>query len=134
MPLQLGRQLKPALNLSDHRRVELPPTAQNVEPDAVLLQGVEFAAQVLLEQVHQRPDLVAGPLPVLGRESVEGQHLEAEFSARLDHVPHRRRTFTMALDPHPAALLSPATVAVHDDGNVPRQRLEIEATSHQLGS
>ncbi len=89
---------------------------------------VHLAAQVVLEQAHQRRDLALRPLPVLDREGVERQHLEAQPGRGLDRLAHGLDAGAVALDARLAALLRPAAVAVHDDRDVTRQAREVDRT------
>ncbi len=126
------RGLDGGLELAHHRRVQLLPAAEDVEADVVLSQRLPLPAHVLLEQVHQRPDLEPRALPVLHREGVEGEHLEAEAGRRLDRLAHRGDARPVPFDAGQVARLRPAAVAVHDDGDVARQTAEIEPANQQL--
>ena len=55
------------------------------------------------------------PRPVLGRERVDGQRLDAEVDGRLDGPAERARAGAVALGDRQAAGRRPAAVAVHDD-------------------
>ncbi len=120
--------VRSSARLSSSRIVgrELVAAADHAEADVVLEERVELAAQVVLEQAHERRDLALGPLPVLDREGVEGQHLEAEAGRGLDGVAHGLDAGAVALDPVLAAQLGPAPVAVHDDRDVARQAREVD--------
>ena len=89
-------------------------------------------ADVLLEEVHQGPDLEPRALPVLDREGVEGEHLELQPGGGLDRVAHRGDAGPVPLDARQAAPLGPAAVAVHDDGDVPGQPGEVDPADEQL--
>src|SRR6266478_5219187 len=65
--------------------------------------------------------------PVFDAEAVQGELAEAEATAFLDGAAHTLDAAAVALDARQAALLRPAAVAVHDDGDVPRQPLGVEA-------
>ena len=75
----------------------------------------ELALDRLPEDLHQRVDLVARPRPVLGREGVDGERLDAEVDRRLDGPPERLRAGAVAGGDRQAAPARPAAVAVHDD-------------------
>ena len=111
---------------SNDIRRELVGAADDVEADVVLEQRRELRAQIPLQQHHQRADFGGRPLPVLDRERIERQHLEAEPRRGLDHVAHGVDAGAMAFDPRQVALARPAAVAVHDDGDVAREPVGLE--------
>ena len=51
-------------------------------------QRLQLGAQIPLQQHHQRADLGGRALPVLDRERVQRQHLDAETRGGLDRVAH----------------------------------------------
>ena len=98
--------------------------ADHVEADVVAQQRLELEAEVALEQHHQRADFGGRALPVLDRKRVKGQDFEAQARRGLDDVADRVDAGAMAFDARQVALAGPAAVAVHDDGDVPRQAIE----------
>ena len=99
--------------------------ADDVEPDVVAEQHVQFRTQIALQQQHQRPDFGGRPLPVLHRERVQRQDLEAEAGRRLDGVADGVDARPMTFDARQMPLRGPAAVAVHDDGDVRGQTIEM---------
>ena len=95
-------------------------------------QRVQLGAQVALEQPHQRADFGGRPLPVLDRERVERQDLDAEAGGGLDRVAHGVDAGAMPFDARQVALRGPAAVAVHDDGDVRRQPVEVHLARERL--
>ncbi len=95
-------------------------------------QRLQLGAQVALEQHHQRADLGGGPLPVLDREGVERQHADAEPGGGLDGVAHRLDAGAMPFDARQVPLRGPAAVAVHDDGDVRGQPVEVDLARERL--
>ena len=87
---------------------------------------LELEPDVPLQQHHQRVDFGARALPVLDRERVERQHVDAQPGGRLDDVAHRVDAGAVPLDARQVALRRPAAVAVHDDGDVRGQPLEVD--------
>ena len=87
---------------------------------------LELEPEVPLQQHHQRVDFGARPLPVLDRERVERQHVDAEPRRGFDDVAHRIDAGAVAFDARQVALRRPAAVAVHDDGDVGRQLIEVD--------
>jgi hypothetical protein len=64
--------------LADHRRQAIE-VADRVQPDLVVHDLGPLVAQVVAQQLHQALDLVGRPRPVLRREGVEGDGLDAEL-------------------------------------------------------
>ena len=122
-----GRGRREALReLLLNRCVELVHPADDAEPDVVLQEVRELAVQVLLQKRHERDDLEPRALPVLDGEGVERQRVELEPRAGLDDLADGRDAGAVALDARRAALAGPAAVAVHDDGDVPRQPGQVD--------
>ena len=71
-------------------------------------------------------DFRARPLPVLDRERVERQDVDAEPRRRFHDVAHRVDAGAVAFDPRQVPLRRPAAVAVHDDGDVRGKPLEVD--------
>src|ERR1043165_2894292 len=118
--------------LAMHARVEPFDAADGREADVVLHQRGELLPQVLLEQHHERGHFVARTLPVLDGKRVEGDDVELEAGGGLDDLAHRGDAGAVALDAGEVACAGPAAVAVHDDGDVPRQPLQIDFFEERL--
>src|SRR3546814_14602722 len=71
-------------------------------------------------QPHQVADLLFGALPVFRRKGIERHRLDAEVAGGAHDRPHRFHPRAMAGDARQVALLRPAAVAVHDDGDMAR--------------
>ena len=97
-----------------------------LKPDVVAQQRVQLEPQIPLQQHHQRRDLGDRTLPVLDRERVERQDADAEPGRALDDLAHRLDAGAVPLDPRQVPLRRPAAVAVHDDGEVLRQPVEVD--------
>ena len=93
---------------------------------------VELEAEIALQQHHQRADLGGGTLPVLDGERVEREDFEAEPGGGFDDVADRVDAGAMAFDARQVALAGPAAVAVHDDGDVTRQAIELDLPGQRL--
>src|SRR5262249_48774599 len=91
------------------------------------------AAERVSLEVHQVADLAGRPLPVLGGEREHRQVLQASFERSLDDVEQRLLAAVVALRPRQAALLGPAAVAVHDDGDVSGHRRAVEVSQEAHG-
>ena len=110
---------------------QLVRASDDPEPDVVVEQRLQLEPHVLLEQRHQQRHLGGGPLPVLDRESIEGQNPNPQPGGRLHHVPDRIDTRPMALHPGQMPLGRPPAVAVHDDGHVRRQTIEVHLSGER---
>ena len=95
-PAVVERDPEAQLGLARRRLLELPHLRQEPLRRAIaasdesrmhaLLGEVEqLAVDRLAEDLHQRGDLVARAPPVLGRERVDGEGLDARVDRRLDH-------------------------------------------------
>ena len=81
---------------------------------ALLDQVGQLALDRLAEDLHQELDLLGRPRPVLGRERVDGERLDAKVDRRLDRARGARAPARWPAA-RQAAALGPAAVAVHDD-------------------
>ena len=124
--------LSAACSSSRMSRASSSCAADDAKPDVVAEQRVQLEPQVALEQRHQRRDFHRRALPVLDRERVERQDLDAETRRPLDDVAHRIDAGAVALDARQVPLRRPAAVAVHDHGDMPRQTVEVDLTSERL--
>ena len=111
---------------------ELLLSADDAKPDVVLEQRVQLEAQIPLEQRHQRRDFRLRPLPVLEREGVQRQDVDAEPSRRFNRFADRSDAGPMAFDARQVAARGPAAVAVHDDRDVGRELLEVDLAGQRL--
>ena len=96
--------------------------ADDFEVDIALVQLRRFGLEVVDEIFHQRVHLVLGPVPILGGKRVEREILDAELARRADDFARRIRAAPVPLHARQSVLLGPAPVAIHDDGDVLRQR------------
>ena len=99
--------------------VNLP---DDLQPHVVLVQLRRLGLEVMDEIFHQRIHLVLGPVPVLGGKGVEREIFDAEFAGGADDFARRIGATPVPLDAGQMPCPGPAAVAVHDDGNVLRQR------------
>src|SRR5262245_7887109 len=123
---ELSNDVRQELELLPHVVRQLLFAADHAEADVVLEQRAQLEPQVALEQRHQRADLGRRPLPVLDREGVERQDLDAEPRRGFDHVAHRVDAGAVPFDARQVTLSRPASVAVHDDRDVSREPLEVD--------
>src|SRR5690606_9486931 len=102
------------------RLAEARAVADEADAHAAPVQLVDFAVERVDEKLHQRADFLLGPAPVLAREREQGECADPGVQAEIDAQVDRARAGAMADDARPVALLRPAAVAVHDDGQVAR--------------
>ena len=96
------------------------------EADIIFVDGGQFAFQVFAQQAHQKIDFGLRAAPVFQREGVEGEARELQACAGFDDFAGGFHSGAMAGDARQMALLRPAAVAVHDDGDVLRQMFQVE--------
>src|SRR5213075_2166907 len=94
--------------------------AHDLEADAVVVELGDFLLEGTQEQLHEESHFFLRPAPVLAREREEREVLDAVADARLHDLAHRLDTLAMPADAREEALLRPAAIAVHDDGDVAR--------------
>jgi len=88
------------------------------ESDVVGDEFVAFFGHVVDVEVHECGDFVGGSSPVLGAERVEGEVSDAELSGAGEDVADARGAGFVSGGSWEASLVGPASVAVHDDGDV----------------
>src|SRR6266403_771559 len=96
--------------------------ADDFQPDIVLIQLRGFALEIMDEIFHQGIYFVLWTVPVLDRKSIERQVFDAEFAGGADDDAGGFSASAVALNAGQVFLACPATVSIHDDGDVPRQR------------
>src|SRR5690606_30539413 len=101
---------------------EAPAFADEAHPHAAPLQFLHFTFERVEEQFHQRAHLLLGTAPVFARESEQGQRADAALQAEIDAQVDRARAGAVADHARSLAARRPAAVAVHDDGDVARDR------------
>ena len=89
----------------------------------IFLHLLDFLLEILGEKTHEEIHLRSRPLPVLRGERVDRQHLDAEIDAYLHDVKQGSDARAMACRADEALSLRPASVAVHDDGDMARPLL-----------
>ena len=117
---------EPAENL------EILHPADHVEPDVVGEECLQLGAEVPLQQHHQRADFSRRPLPVLHGERVKREDPDAETGGGFNRVADGVDAGPVTLDARQVALCSPPPVAIHDDGDVRRQAIEIDLADERL--
>ena len=92
------------------------------DPHAHSLSGQfgRFVDYALAEELHQGIDLCGGASPVFGRESIKRQVANPVTGRGLDCPAHGLHTPDMTFETLQPVLRGPASVAVHDNGDVSR--------------
>src|SRR5262249_21244950 len=106
------------VKFADYRRWQTVAPADAGEADVL---GHDFLAlfqQIVLQEHHEEIKLVLRALPVFDAEAVEGQLLQSEAATLFDHRANALHAAAMAFHPRQSLAPRPATVAVHDDGDV----------------
>src|SRR5690349_17382760 len=97
--------------------------AQDLDANALFDQIRCLAPDGRLEQTEEALDLLVATCPVLTREGVDRQRLDAAVGSVFDDRPDGIDACGVTLDLGQAVHLGPAAIAVHDDRHVARQRL-----------
>lgn len=105
---------------------ELIGAAEETHADFVFLEERHLLADVFAKKGHEEFDFGLGAAPVFDREGVESERFDVEASTGFDGGAGGLRAGAMTGDAREMTLLGPASVAVHDDGNVARKALEVE--------
>ena len=86
--------------------------------DAFFVQAPQLTLEEEGEEAHQAAHFVRRAVPVLCREGVEGEVLDAVVREPLNYATDVLRARAVAGETGPAAAAGPAAVAIHDDGYV----------------
>ena len=105
---------------------ELVGAAEETHADIVFLEERHLLANVLAEKLHEEFDFGFGAAPVFDGEGVEGERFDVEAGASFDGGAGGLRSGAVSGDAGEMALLGPAAVAVHDDGDMAGKAGEIE--------
>ena len=100
-------------------------TADGLETNVIPHHLRGLIPQEALEQLHECSDFDLRSLPVFAGERIEGEVLHAEFAAAFDYLTNALCTFAMSTGSHLATLFGPAAIAVHNDGDVARDRVKV---------
>jgi hypothetical protein len=95
--------------------------AYGAQSDSVFAERLELCFEVVLEELHQALDFLGRTTPVLSRESEQREVTNSETAAFLDEHAYTLRTGSMAFRARKVPALSPASIPIHDDGEVLRK-------------
>src|SRR5262245_31458026 len=85
----------------------------------------QIGANGLPKETHQSIDFRAWTAPVLRREGIHTEHLNIFISSAFYDAAQRRDASFMAGQARKMPFLSPAPIAIHNDGNVTRTRWSV---------
>ena len=120
-PVVAGRQFGGPVEGGERLRGEPFTAPDHRQPDALLHEEPPLLDDILLEEAHQEGELGLRAPPVLAREAIERELLDAEADALLGRPADTRHAAAVPLDARQAAVPCPTAVAVHDDGDMPRR-------------
>ena len=118
----LGARRAQLLERIAHAGRQAIELADGVEPDAVVEDLAALAFEVVAEQIHETAHFFRGAIPGLRGEGVERERGQAELAGGAGDRANAVRALAVAFEPGKGAHLRPASVAVHDDADVARQR------------
>ena len=105
---------------------EFVSAPQKTHADIVSLEQRHLFANVFAQELHQEFDLGFGAAPILDGKGVESERFDLQTRGGLDGNTGRFCSGAVSGNARKMTLLSPAAVAVHDDGDVAREAGEIE--------
>ena len=117
-PVIAGRERDGPIQFLERGRGQSFPAADHRQADPLTHQQRPLLDQVLLEQLHEKFEFVGRTPPVLARQAIERELLDAQPGAVLGDPAHAVHAAPMPFDPRQPALNGPAAVAIHDDGNM----------------
>src|SRR5437870_5217165 len=106
--------------LLDHLRQTIG-LADDFQADIVLVQLRGFTLEIMEEVFHQRIDFLLWPIPILDRKSIEREVFYSEFAGGADDDTGGFGASAVTLNARQMAPACPATVSIHNDGDMARQ-------------
>jgi len=103
-------------------RTEGPVIADEPEADALLGERVEFTFEVIAKQTLEIGNLFLCSTPIFRGKSIERKDFDAILYCSSQGTANGLGARTVTGNARKAALLCPAAVAIHDDGDVARDR------------
>ncbi len=92
------------------------------QPNIVFVQLTNFVFQEPRQILHQSIDFVLRPIPIFHGKGVKRQIFDPGFTGRANNSANGFDAIAMAFNAWKMAGFGPATVPVHDDGDVRRRR------------
>ena len=119
-----------ALEFAAHGPGQVLDAAGHAQAHLVFMQLVLVLLEEGLEQRHQAGHFVFWAHPVFGAEGVDGEIFDAVVAAGAQDGAQGIRAGAVPEEARPSALLGPAAVAVHDDGDVARDAGDLGRGAH----
>jgi hypothetical protein len=91
------------------------PVADEAQLNAVLMQPLDLSIQGRQEQLHQDGNFLLWPTPVLAAESKQSKCLHTLTDTVFHRPADRPHTSSMSSGARQQTLLSPPSIAIHDD-------------------
>src|SRR5687767_7029528 len=113
---------------------ELMKAADDPEPHTVIDERSRLAADRLLEERHERTDLLVATLPVLRGERVQRHVLDAALARRADRAADGLDARAMSRDRGQMTLLRPPAVPVHHERDMARDGHRLARTSPEAAA
>ena len=121
------RRIPRPCHLLLHRRRQLVLASDVFQANVVLVEGGDFGFQIAAQQAHQEIYFAAGTLlPVLFRKRIQRQPGNPNARRGFHRGAHGRYSGAVSGHARQVATARPATVAVHDDGDVLREPFRIK--------
>jgi len=111
-----------------------PPRAENAHANTFIRQTVQIPLHIGLQQPEQSVHFRYRAPPVLGREGIDREVLEADFLRCFDRSAQRLDAALMTDSSRQVSRLRPASIAIHNNGNVLRETAGWRPTLPGLGS
>jgi len=108
-------------------------TTDGAELDLVLDELVSLGQEELAEELHQRVDFGSRPLPVLLAEREEGERVNARAPTSTGDATDSLAAFAMTERARQPPPFGPTPIAIHDDGDVPRNVRRDRGHGHIAG-
>ena len=100
--------------------IEIGALADHPHTHAIAMQFCEILADKKPEKSHQVADFGRGPLPVFRGKREDREALDAHFARGANGLAQRFDAAAVSLDTGQSARRRPATISIHDDGDMTR--------------
>ena len=114
----VARQFQRFGDLPFERVGDADQTATMANSNPVLVQFLQLITDGAAEKLHQGAHFSRRPVPVFSREGVDRKNLDAGVDRRFEHATYVVRAGAVAEHSRLAALLRPASIAIHDDADM----------------
>jgi hypothetical protein len=104
-----------------------------METNFVAMEFLFLLADVILEELEKELNLFFGTLPVFGTEGIEGKPVNPPFSGAVKNSTDCLDSLAVSLNAGKPPNLSPATIPVHNKGDMARDLFPGEIEGRDLG-